>query len=87
MSLMSFPHKDLFIKNISWKNGNTLNNILYIFIPRIFWKDKPLMTNYGIYLHNLFDNGNKPKSDLKFQHSSLGPSNHGEAFGIMVFWV
>ena len=32
------------------------------------------------YIYNLFDNGNRPKSDLKFQYSSLGPSNHGEAF-------
>ena len=65
---------------ITGKKGNTLDNIMYIFVPRIIWKDKPVMTNYGMYLHNLFDNGNRPKSDLKFQNSSLGPSNHGEAF-------
>ena len=64
-------------------NGNSLEsfkNVFYLFIPRIFWSDKPIITNYGGLLHNLFFHNIIDKEHPAYQKSSLGPSIHIEAF-------
>ena len=41
-------------KYLNNEKGNSLKNLKYIFIPRFIWKDKPIMTNNSVILHNIF---------------------------------
>ena len=56
--------------------GNTLQNLAYLFIPRLLWYDKPIIKNYGVELHNNFYNLNNRNE----QNSALGPSFNAEAY-------
>lgn len=57
--------------------GNSFSKILYIFIPRVIWKDKPIMTNDGSDLHQkYFYIKGKPQA----RSSSLAPSYFGEIY-------
>jgi len=60
--------------------GNTLSNFWVTFIPRIFWPQKPVVTQLGNELHKKYYNAPNQVT------SSLGPSYSAEAYwnyGIM----
>tara|TARA_B110000503_G_scaffold23182_1_gene36094 strand:- start:6949 stop:8694 length:1746 start_codon:yes stop_codon:yes gene_type:complete len=57
--------------------GSTLNNLHYFFIPRIIWKEKPSIQNYGIFLNKIFYDYNN-LTDIS--PSSLAPSFAAEAY-------
>lgn len=74
-----------YLKN---EKGNSLKNLIYIFIPRFIWKDKPIMTSNSVPLHNMFY-GNYKVEDGNYQFSGLAPSIHIEAlwnYGILGFF-
>lgn len=58
----------------SGRRGKTLDAFWETFIPRIFWPEKPVITNVGIQLHQQYY-----KSPGQTQ-SSLGPSFNAEAY-------
>ncbi len=75
VSVQRFIAKQYLIGN----NGETLNNFWYILIPRVVWKEKPIMTNQAVKLNSLlFETDN---SNWYFKtKSSVGPSMHMEGF-------
>ncbi len=67
-------------QKIKGHSSDSFKNILYLFVPRIIWSEKPVITNNGIILHNLLYNESRDRNHHAFQNSSLGPSVHIEAF-------
>jgi hypothetical protein len=54
--------------------GNTLSNFWLAFIPRIFWPQKPIITNFGAELHKKYFN------DQGQIYSSIAPTYSAEAY-------
>ena len=57
--------------------GKTLENLLYLFVPRFIWHEKPVIKSNCVELHNLFYN---KKLEQNKQSSCLAPSFNAEAY-------
>ena len=57
--------------------GDTIKDIIYMFIPRLLWQSKPVIENHGMKLHNSFYNY---FNEIHKQKSLLAPSFNAEAY-------
>lgn len=62
----------------SGRPGESLNDFWALFVPRIFWAQKPNVTRYGPELHIKFYQVNEQSAGL--QNSALAPSFNAEAY-------